>query len=156
MGEKRVSSVIGRRVPILVAVALGSVAVIASGGSSSGGSSSGGGGSSPSSTSSSGNETGGKVLQHSADVKIIKCKADQFGDVDAKVKITNHSSKASDYVITIAFESENGKVQIDTGDAFVDSLQPGQSSVQDAGGTKTYKKPYKCTLSDAERTASSL
>lgn len=113
------------------------------------------GGSSPSGSKSGSDETKGKVLQHAKDVKITKCKRDQFGDLDAKVRITNHSSKASDYIVTVAFESQNGSEQIDTGTAIVDSLQPGQSTNQDAGGTKSYKKQFKCVLSDAERTASS-
>lgn len=114
-----------------------------------------GGGSSPNTAGSNpGDETAGKVLQHSEDVQIIKCKRDQFGDLDAKVKITNNSSKASDYIVTVAFETKDGSQQIDTGTAIIDSLQPGQSSVQDAGGLKSYKKPFKCVLSDAERTAS--
>lgn len=125
-------------------VALGSAAVLASG-SSSGGSGSNNGG-----------ETKGKALQHSEDVKIAKCARDSIGNLDAKVKVTNHSSKASDYVITVAFESADGKNQIATGNAFVDSLQPGQSTTQDANGLKSYKKPFKCVLSDAERTQSSL
>lgn len=145
------SSMVGGRVPILIAVVLGSAAVLASGGSSGGS-----GGSSSGAASKSGGETNGKALQHSGDVKITKCGHDQFGDLDAKVKITNSSSKASDYVITIAFESQDGKQQIDTGTAFVDSLQPGQSSIQDAGGTKAYKRPFKCVLSDAQRTQASL
>jgi len=138
----------GRRVAIAVVAVLGSAAVVASSGTSSGGSSGSGSGSS--------GETGGKVLQHSEDVKIVKCGHDSIGNLDAKVKVTNHSSKPSDYIITIAFESANGKNQITTGDAVVNSLQPGQSTVQDANGLQSYKKPFKCTLSDAQRTESTM
>lgn len=47
-----------------------------------------------------------------------------------QVTVLNHSSKRSDYIITVALESVDGKTQIDTGDAFVQNLESQQSSVQ--------------------------
>lgn len=114
------------------------------------------GGGSNGNSANNGGETGGKVLQHSEDVKITKCGKDSLGDLDAKVAVTNHSSKASDYLITVAFESKDGSRQITTGNAIVDSLQPGQTTVQDAGGLTAYSRPFKCVISDAQRTESSL
>lgn len=135
---------------IAVVIVIIIIAVAASGGSSNSNNNTAGGNN---------NETGGKVLQHSEDIKITKCAKSGGvlgGDYDAKVKITNHSSKPSDYVVTIAFESTNGKKQLATGDAIVDSLQPGQSSTQDADGLKSAKVAFKCVLSDAQRTESTL
>ena len=58
--------------------------------------------------------------------------------------------------MTVAFESADGTQQITTGDAFVDSLQPGQSSPQDVNGFQSYAGAFKCVLFDAQRTESSL
>lgn len=132
------------------------IAAAASGGGSSNNSPQSGTSANGSAANQSNNETNGKVLQHVSDVKIVKCSRDQFGYLNARVKITNHSSKASDYVVTVAFESKNGSQQIDTGSALVDSLQPGQSTTQDASATRSYGKPFRCVLSDAQRTESSF
>ena len=124
------------------------IAVIASSGSGTGTSNAG------HTSSGGGGETNGKVLQHPEDVTIVSCAKDQAGFADAKVKITNHSGKASDYVVTIAFESPGGSTQIGTGTAVVDSLQPGQSTTQDANSLETPHRKFICKVSDAQRTSS--
>jgi uncharacterized protein DUF2510 len=48
------------------------------------------------------------------------------------VTITNHSSKRSDYSITLAIEASHGSQQVDTADIFVQNLEPGQSTRQEA------------------------
>lgn len=48
------------------------------------------------------------------------------------VIITNNSSKPSSYFVTIAGESADGTTRYDTSYATVDSLQPGQSTTQEA------------------------
>jgi len=136
---------VGRRVAVLVAVVGGSVAVIASGGTTSSG------GSSP--------EEGGSTHPASADVKIAKCALpnNQFEGAQATLKVTNHSSKASDYIITIAFDSPNGKTQFDTGDAIINNLGPGQTTTNtDATSLKSSlrKKKFVCKVASVTRTAS--
>jgi hypothetical protein len=98
-----------------------------------------------------------KPFQHTEDVKITSCAADDLGYANAKVVVTNNSSKGSDYIITVAFDAQNGAVQVGTGSALVNDLQPGQSSVeQDANSLQ--KAPaggFTCRVSDATRMASS-
>ena len=100
-------------------------------------------------------ETAGKVFQHPEDVKITSCGVDDAGFADAKLTITNHSAKASDYVVTVAFESPDGSKQVGTGTALVNSLQPGQSSDQDANSlTSATAGSFVCKISSAQRNAS--
>lgn len=75
-----------------------------------------------------------------------------------RVVVTNHSSKRSDYLITLALESADGKTQIDTADIFVQNLEPGQASPQQGIFLGTNSKPpadSKVVLKSVERTASS-
>lgn len=95
-------------------------------------------------------------FSHPEDVKVTACAADPTtGWADAKVVVTNHSSKSSNYVITIAFESKDGKTQIGTGAVIVQNLLPGQSSSpQDANSLQAAPAGgYVCKISDAQRNA---
>jgi hypothetical protein len=137
-----VSLKVDRRVPILVAVALGSVAVAASGGTSSGGSPGSGSNSHPA----------------TADVRIAKCAVSKnpFEGPKATLSVTNHSSKPSDYIITIAFNSPDGTHQLDTGDASIDNLGPGQQTTTTAVSLESglRKKKFVCQVADVLRTSS--
>jgi len=105
-------------------------------------------------TASPASETAGKVFQHPEDVKITSCGVDDAGFADAKLTITNTSSKASDYVVTVAFESPDGSKQVGTGTALVNSLQPGQSSDQDANSLSSAAAgSFVCKISSAQRNA---
>jgi hypothetical protein len=95
----------------------------------------------------------------SNDVKVGKLKVEGgglgFGSVE--VTITNHSSKRSDYAITVALESADGKQQFDTADVFVQNLEPGQSKKAEGEFLELPKKvpaSAKLVLQEVERTAS--
>ncbi|MGZ4472049.1 MAG: DUF4190 domain-containing protein [Nocardioidaceae bacterium] len=80
-----------------------------------------------------------------------------FGDVTVKITVTNHSSKTSDYMSTVVFESPNGKKQYGTGDLFIDHLRPGQTKVNKVGMLD--ELPHNATrvsvrLTDFDRSAS--
>lgn len=93
------------------------------------------------------------VTDHSEDVKITKCAKDPTTEFPtATVSVTNNSSKASDYSITVAFESSDGKTQYDTGLAAVSNLAPGQSTSQDASSLKTdVPSGFTCKVASADR-----
>jgi len=118
-----------------------------------------GGGSKSSSTSSptvqaSTGSSGSKPLQHASDVAITSCVPDSIGYAAAKVVVTNTSSKASNYVITVTFEAAGGATQVGTGLASVDGLLPGQKSVpQDVSSLQTAPAGYTCRVTDATRYA---
>ena len=135
-----------KRVPTLIAVVLGSAAVIASSGTSSGGGSSSGDNNKP--------LNGLGSSSANKDVKITKCATDDIGDVDAVVKITNHSSKASDYTVTVEYDNKAGD-QIDTGDVFVQNLRPGQTTAKHAASMESApKRGFTCKISEVQRTGS--
>jgi len=92
------------------------------------------------------------------DVQVTACGTDSSlgtNMIKSKVKVTNNSSKASSYVITVAFESADGTTQIDTGNVAIQNLAPGQSTVQDVltGGTAPGGK-FNCKVADVTRVAS--
>lgn len=118
----------------------------------------GGGGSKGSSTSSpvvqSSTGSSSKPLQHAGDVVITSCVPDSVGYAAAKVIVTNTSSKASNYVVTVTFETAGGATQVGTGLATVDGLLPGQKSVpQDVSSLQTAPAGYTCRVTDVTRYA---
>jgi hypothetical protein len=68
----------------------------------------------------------------------------------------NHSSKTSNYLITVAFESPDGKTQLDTGNAVVNNLASGQSATETADSLKSELNSQKfvCKVADVTRYAS--
>ena len=63
------------------------------------------------------------------DAKLGKPVKDTF-TVSVKVTLKNNSSKTSDYMGTVVFESPDGKTQYGTGALFVQGLEPGQTKVE--------------------------
>lgn len=91
---------------------------------------------------------------HAEDVAIASCGNDDAGFAAAKVVVTNHSSKASNYIVTIAMESPDGKTQIGTALVSVDNLGPGQASApQDASSLQTPAGMYVCKVASITRLA---
>jgi hypothetical protein len=96
------------------------------------------------------------VPEHSEDVAITSCAPDPAtGFLAAGVTVTNHSSKTSNYAITIAFDSKDGKTQLDTGLVAVNDLNSGQSAPQTAlGFSRAPAGGYVCKVADITRYAS--
>ncbi len=90
-----------------------------------------------------------------ADVEITGCSADTLNQLQATVKVTNHSSGRSNYIIELAFESKDGKTQLDTTTVLVNNLDSGQVTTQ-KGVTLTDapKGAYTCKVTDVNRFAS--
>ena len=92
-----------------------------------------------------------------ADVTITKCapSTNGFSGPEATVSVVNHSSKTSNYIITVAFESPNGATQLDTGNAAVQNLAAGQSNRN--GGifeSELNSQQFVCKVADVTRYAS--
>jgi len=66
------------------------------------------------------------------DAKLGAVKKDELGMMTAKVTVTNNSKNASSYIGTVIFESADGKTQFGTGAILIDSLEPGQTKVDEA------------------------
>lgn len=88
------------------------------------------------------------------DVDIASCTTDSLGSPEAKIKITNHSSKPSNYIVEVAFESADGSTQIDTSMVAVNNLQPGQSATEDAVTFGEAPSDFVCKITDVTRYAS--
>lgn len=74
-----------------------------------------------------------------ADVALTTCAmaSNTFEGPEAALKITNNSSKPSNYIIEVAFVSKDGATQYDTGTAAVNGLAPGQSANEKATSLKS-------------------
>lgn len=87
------------------------------------------------------------------DVEILSCAKDQYLGHKAQIRVTNHSSKASDYSIEMAFESADGSEQFGTGHAFISGLEPGQSKTDDVVSLESNagSAPATCKLTEVNR-----
>lgn len=94
--------------------------------------------------------------QHAEDVEITRCgQQETLGWLEADLKVTNNSGKASTYIISVAIESEDGKTLLAEGSAFVSRLEPGQSTTERAITAKEAPAgvTYRCRITDATRFA---
>lgn len=90
------------------------------------------------------------------DVSVSKCATDPtLGFATASLTVVNHSSKTSDYTITVAFDAPNGS-QFDTGLADVQTLAPGQTGTTTADSSQQNPPSgFTCKVTQVNRTASS-
>jgi len=88
------------------------------------------------------------------DVKLTSCGADSLGYLQAELTVTNNSSKESDYIINVVFESDDGSTQLDTAISFVNNLKPGQNKVEKALSFTEAPANFTCTISSVDRSES--
>ena len=139
-----------RTTGIAVMVVAGLAASIGSGSSKPGGGGGGGGGGGHGGKKTSG-PRGGSAAK---DVSIVSCTTHSTsGARTAKVKIVNHSSKTSNYIVTIAFDSADGKIHYHSSLA-ASNLAPGEGTEQDAALLKSVSGKFTCKVSAVTRHAS--
>lgn len=140
-----------RKALIVFVALIASTAAVASGSSDSGS------GDSKASDSGSSEESASSDVGDANEVKdvtISECTKDDAGFVTAKLKVTNNSSKASDYVIEVTFNSKDGATQVGTGNAFIQNLAPGQSKDEEANSLETTDTEFVCEITKVDRTES--
>ncbi len=73
----------------------------------------------------------------------------------ATVDVRNHSSEPSNYIITVAFESEDGGRQLATSTALVNGLGPDQTTTSEANSFQEAPggQDFSCRISQAQRFA---
>ena len=95
------------------------------------------------------------------DVQLTACamSSNQFMGPEATVRITNKSSKPSNYIVQVAFVSKDGATQFDTATVVVNGLAPGQVSDQQASSLKSEARQqagaagFTCKVLDVTRLA---
>lgn len=93
------------------------------------------------------------------DVEIKACRvsSNQFLGYESTVKVTNNSSKTSNYMITVVVQSDDGSTQLETINFAVQRLDPGQSTEQTEPGGSRDKvvagESFTCKVSDVTRYA---
>jgi hypothetical protein len=90
------------------------------------------------------------------DVTLGECDTDPTTRfMQASLEVTNHSSEPSNYIMTVAFEAEDGGRQITTGSAVIDGLRPDQSTTVEASALQEAPggQDFSCRISQVERFA---
>jgi len=89
------------------------------------------------------------------DVTITACgEVDALGFISATIEVVNNSSQASNYLIEVAFENADGSSQLATGNAYITSLGPEQSKVEQVSALQEVMEPgVTCRLASVDRLA---
>jgi hypothetical protein len=88
-----------------------------------------------------------------ADVAIESCATDVAGDPTAGLRITNHSSGRSDYMVSVNFLDASG-TKIAEGTAISNNIDPGQAAVESATGFTQASGAVTCKVTNVDRFAS--
>ncbi|WP_371590686.1 MULTISPECIES: FxLYD domain-containing protein [unclassified Streptomyces] len=89
-----------------------------------------------------------------ADAEVTSCSVDSTTSwPEAKIRITNHSSRTSDYWVSVEFVDAKGEHVGDTV-ATADNLASGQVANVPAGGLEEASGQVKCRITDDDRWAS--
>jgi hypothetical protein len=89
--------------------------------------------------------------REAADVELTDCLPSEAGHMASTVRITNHSSKRSNYVVDVVFESFDGSRQLAARSVFVNDLEPGQATQQQAGTLTPSPARFDCRISQVQR-----
>jgi hypothetical protein len=89
--------------------------------------------------------------REAVDVQLADCLPTGAGHMASTVRVTNHSSKRSNYVVDVVFESADGSRQLAARTVFVNDLEPGQTTQQEAGTLTTAPTSFDCRLSQIQR-----
>jgi hypothetical protein len=89
--------------------------------------------------------------REAADVQLAGCLPTGAGHMASTVRVTNHSSKRSNYVVDVVFESGDGSRQLAARTVFVNDLEPGQTTQQEAGTLTPAPTSFDCRLSQVQR-----
>lgn len=91
----------------------------------------------------------------SADIVSLDCGSPDALDFSyAEVTIKNNSSKASNYWVTIVYESSDGSTRYDDTMVIVNSLQPGQTITESGLPVSDIPTGAVCKVTEVQRTAS--
>jgi hypothetical protein len=89
--------------------------------------------------------------REAADVELTDCVPTGAGHMASTVTITNHSSKRSNYVVDVVFETADGSRQLAARSLFVNDLEPGQATRQEAGTLTPAPASFDCRVSQVQR-----
>lgn len=88
-----------------------------------------------------------------ADVAMSKCSNGEFGLADVEVTITNHSSKRSNYLISLNLLDAAGN-KVGEGTAVSNNVEAGQVAIESALASASGKTFATCQITDVDRFAS--
>jgi hypothetical protein len=89
--------------------------------------------------------------REAADVQLADCLPTGAGHMASTVRVTNHSSKRSNYVVDVVFESADGSRQLAARTVLVNDLEPGQTTQREAATLTSAPTSFDCRLSQVQR-----
>jgi hypothetical protein len=96
--------------------------------------------------------TNAAKAQALADVKLTKCGVDTgTGWPKATLTIINHGADKASYLVTIAFQSDDGGTQYDSAPTSVQDLSPGQKATTVAEGLAAAPRTFTCEIASVNR-----
>lgn len=87
------------------------------------------------------------------DVTVTGCAVDEIGWMEATVDVVNNSSKQSNYMIEVTFESPDQSQQFGTGVALINNLEPGQKKAEAISALTEAPGEFTCRVTDVNRMA---
>jgi hypothetical protein len=91
-------------------------------------------------------------VQAAGDVKLSTCGVDaKTGWPRATMVVTNSSAARASYVITIAFQSDDGSTQYNSAQTSVADLAPGQKADTVAEGLDAAPRTFTCAVASVHR-----
>ena len=85
-----------------------------------------------------------------ADVELVRC-GDAQGRMNARLRVTNGSSEASDYYVDVTFVRGAAAVPLETATAVVEDLAPGRTEAVAVGTEARAPRRFDCEVVDVDR-----
>jgi hypothetical protein len=96
--------------------------------------------------------TAGQDAEAAGDVKLTKCDVDpKAGWPRATMTVTNSSAARASYLITVAFQSDDGSTQYNSAQTSVVALAPGQKATAVAEGLTAAPHTFTCAVAGVHR-----
>ncbi len=88
--------------------------------------------------------------QEAADVVVLRCRESE-GVMSARVRVTNHSTEASDYYVDLEFTRGASPYVVETTPGVVEDLAPGDSAPLTMLSTRPSPPSFDCRVGDVDR-----
>jgi hypothetical protein len=91
-------------------------------------------------------------VEEAADVTVLRC-GQSRGLMTARLRVTNHSSEASDYFVDVEFFRGPARQVVDTAPAVIEDLGSGESTPVAVISVRRAPRAFDCRVGDVDRLA---
>ena len=93
-----------------------------------------------------------EAVEEAADVAVLRC-GQSRGLMTARLRVTNHSSEASDYFVDVEFFRGPARQVMDTAPAVIEDLGSGESTPVAVISARRAPRAFDCRVGDVDRLA---